>query len=130
MDRVKWRKPINRLMAIFFVFAIVSFIPGLADPVKLLLLPAIVGLGYFFESEFVHNHLQANQPLVRPRSLLIPIGATIFALLFDAWDNRSFFEVTAEPMFWVAMSIFYFLWILGSTVYRYLYLGFAYESVD
>lgn len=117
-------------MVIFLVFAIVSFIPGLAGPVKLLLLPTIVGLGYLFEWEFMHNHLQANQPLVRPRSLLFPIGATIFALIFDAWDNRSFFEAIAEPMFWVALFVFYFLWILGSTVYRYLYLGFAYEGVD
>jgi hypothetical protein len=130
VDRVKWRKPINRLMAIFVVFVIVSFIPDIADPVKLLLLPAVVGLGYFIEWGFMHNHLQAGQSIVSLRSLLFPVGTTIFLLITGGWDNRPILEVITEPMFWVSFSVYLTLWLFGSSVYRYLHLGFTSVSVD
>ena len=110
-------------MAIFILFAIVSFIPDIADPVKLLLLPAVVGLGYFIEWGFTHNHLQASQSIVSLRSLLFPIGTTIFVLISGGWDNRPIVEVITEPMFWVSFAVFLTLWIFGSTLFRYLNLN-------
>lgn len=128
MDRVKWRKPINCLMVLFIVFCILSYIPGLSNPIKLfLLIPALVSLGYFIEYGFPHS---LQPPLVRLQSLLYPGFVIIFILFTGAWENKPFFEAISDPMFWIACSLTLILWMVGSTVYRYLHMGFTEESVD
>lgn len=125
MDQVRWRKPINYLMAVFIVFGILSYFPGLSNAVKgFLLIPALVSLGYLFECGASYNTLQSpNQRVIKLRSLLFPLGAMIFILISGAWDNRPFLEAISEPVLWVALPLTLSLWLAGSTLFRYLNLN-------
>ena len=115
-------------MAVFIVFYILSYIPTLSNPIKvLLLIPAVVSLSYFIEWGSSHS---LQPPLVRLRSLLFPVGAMIFIMLSGAWENRPFLEAISDPMFWIAFSFTIVLWMVGSTVYRYLHMEIAEERVD
>lgn len=128
MDRTKWRKRINYLMAVFIVFYILSYIPGLSNPIKLfLLIPTLVSVGYIIEYGFPHS---LQPPLVRLKSLLFPVGAITLLLLFNQWDYKSPLEAIVDPMFWIACSLTLFLWMIGSTLYRYLHMTYPEERVD
>lgn len=122
MDQVRWRKPINYLMAVFIVFGILSYFPDLSNAVKgFLLIPALVSLGYLFECGASYNTLQSpSQRVIKLRSLLFPLGAMIFILISGVWENKPFLEAIAEPIFWMALPLILILWLVGSALYRYL----------
>lgn len=124
MDQVKWRRPINYIMFVFFVLAVLSYIPGIPTLVKpFLLIPAIISLGYFFEYGFPNSSQLPSKSLVRPRNLLFPLGAMIFILVSGAWENKPFLVAITEPILWVGIPFVLTLWLVGSTLYRYFHLS-------
>ncbi len=128
---MKWKKPITNLMVVIVVvFGTLAFIPGLPSIVTLFvvfLMP--LGVGYLLETNICSNQSPIRS-LLRLQSLLYPIGMTILALIVVIMTNDPDLIPYSQPMFWPIWSLFIFIWLGGSILYRYLHMELPVESAD